>query len=300
MSHVAMFAGQGAQKPGMGKRLYDESILVRKLFDEAAAELHIDLASIIFNGSQEELTRSDVCQPAIFTVSFASWLVFKERFPQARFVCAGGLSLGEWGALCAAEVVTFSQTLKILQARGRFMQDACEAVPSAMVAVVGASPSQIEELEGLTGCTVANVNSPQQIVLSGSKEEIALAVQKAKELGIKRAIRLETAGAFHSKFMQRARDRLQEVLEGMEFMPPKMPVLSNVTGRGHPQDPGAIRELMLRQVTEKTNWAADVETARALGGKVFVEFGPGKVLGGLVKKIDPALETANAEDLIFG
>ena len=228
--------------------------------------------------------------------SYAAFLAFQKRNP-APFAAAAGLSLGEWGALCAAGVLDFDATLTVLEARGRFMQEACEAVPSGMIAIVGATPAQLEELCVKTGCTVANVNSAAQQVLSGSKEEIAAAATVAKDLGIKRAIPLATAGAFHSKYMQPAREKLAPVLDGITFSAPKMPVLSNVTGKPHVSDPAAIKATMLEQVTGTTNWAADVEAAKALGCTRFVEFGPGKVLSGLVKKIDAALTAVNVADL---
>jgi [acyl-carrier-protein] S-malonyltransferase len=166
-----------------------------------------------------------------------------------------------------------------------------------MIAIVGATPQQLAELCEKTSCTVANINSSAQQVLSGSKEAVAAAVTVAKELGIKRALPLATAGAFHSKFMDTAREKLATVLDDITFSSPKIPVLSNVTGKPHSDDPGEIKAMMLRQVTETTNWAADVEYAKELGCTTFVEFGPGKVLSGLVKKIDPALCVLNVADL---
>ena len=189
------------------------------------------------------------------------------------------------------------EAVKVLEARGRFMQEACEAAPSGMIAVVGASSDQLKALCERTGCTVANINSAAQQVLSGSKDAIAAAAAAAKELGIKRAIPLATAGAFHSPFMASAREKLAPVLDSVTFGIPRFPVLSNVTGRPHQSDPGAIKAAMLEQVTGTTNWAADVEAAKALGCTAFVEFGPGKVLSGLVKKIDAALATFNVSDV---
>ena len=222
--------------------------------------------------------------------------MFKKR-ANAEFICAAGLSLGEWGALTAAGVLDFESTLKVLEARGRFMQEACELEPSGMIAIVGASPDQLAALCEKSGCTVANINSSAQQVLSGSKEAIASAAVVAKELGIKRALPLATAGAFHSRFMAPAREKLAPVLDGIEFNAPKFPVLSNITGKPHSSDPGEIRAMMLEQVTGTTNWAADIETAKSLGCDRFVEFGPGKVLSGLIKKIDPALTTLNVADM---
>ena len=296
MADCCMFTGQGAQVPGMGKDFAESDASLMELFDKANGVLGFDLKKICFEGPAEELTKSNICQPAIFVTSYAAFTAFSKK-RTAPFAAAAGLSLGEWGALCAAGVLDFDSTLKVLEARGRFMQEACEAVPSGMIAIVGASPEQLDELCAKTGCTVANVNSAAQQVLSGSKDEIASAATVAKELGIKRAIPLATAGAFHSKFMQPARDKLASVLDGIAFGSPKFPVLSNVTGKPHSSDPAAIKAAMLEQVTEATNWAADVDAAKALGCTRFVEFGPGKVLSGLVKKIDAALTAVNVSDL---
>lgn len=296
MSDCCIFAGQGAQVPGMGKDFAEADAEAMALFDKANAVLGFDLKKICFEGPAEELTKSNVCQPAIFVTSYAAYLAFQKRRPTS-FACAAGLSLGEWGALCAAGVLDFDATLTVLEARGRFMQEACAATPSGMIAIVGASPDQLRELCEKTGCTVANINSAAQQVLSGSKDAVAQAATVAKELGLKRAIPLQTAGAFHSPFMAPAREKLAPVLDAVTFHAPQFPVLSNVTGQPHASDPGAIKALMLEQVTQTTNWAADVEAAKALGCTRFVEFGPGKVLSGLIKKIDAALVTANVSDL---
>ena len=297
MSKCCVFAGQGAQIPGMGKDFAEADAEVMGFFDKANAVLGFDLKKICFEGPAEELMKSNICQPAIFVTSFAAYTALKKK-KAVEFDCAAGLSLGEWGALCAAGVLDFDSTLKVLEARGRFMQEACEATPSGMIAIVGASSDQLKALCEATGCTVANVNSAAQQVLSGSKDQVAAAAEKAKELGIRRAVVLATAGAFHSPFMAPAREKLAAVLDTVEFRAPRFPVLSNVTGKAHSSDPAEIRRLMLEQVTGTTNWAADVAEAKALGCSTFVEFGPGKVLSGLVKKIDPALVTANVADLV--
>ena len=280
----------------MGKDFAEADAEAMALFDKANAVLGFDLKKICFEGPAEELTKSNVCQPAIFVTSYAAYRAFQKKRPTS-FACAAGLSLGEWGALCAAGVLDFDATLTVLEARGRFMQEACAATPSGMIAIVGASPDQLKALCERTGCTVANINSAAQQVLSGSKDAVAQAAAVAKELGIKRAIPLQTAGAFHSPFMAPAREKLAPVLDAIAFHAPQFPVLSNVTGQPHSSDPGAIKALMLEQVTQTTNWAADVEAAKALGCTRFVEFGPGKVLSGLIKKIDAALLTANVSDL---
>ena len=285
MNYCCIFAGQGAQVPGMGKDFAEADAEAMELFDKANAVLGFDLKKICFEGSAEELTKSNVCQPAIFVTSYAAYSAFQKKRP-TQFACAAGLSLGEWGALCAAGVLDFDSTL-----------EACEATPSGMIAIVGAAPDQLKALCEKTGCTVANVNSAAQQVLSGSKDAIAAAAAIAKELGIKRAIPLATAGAFHSRFMAPAREKLAKVLDGIVFSAPKFPVLSNVTGKPHSSDPGEIKAMMLEQVTGTTNWAADVETAKSIGCATFVEFGPGKVLSGLVKKIDATLVTFNVADI---
>ena len=248
-----IFAGQGAQVPGMGKDFAEADAEAMALFDKANAVLGFDLKKICFEGPAEELTKSNVCQPAIFVTSYAAYRALQKKRP-TPFACAAGLSLGEWGALCAAGVLDFDSTLTVLEARGRFMQEACEATPSGMIAIVGASAEQLAELCAKTGCTVANVNSAAQQVLSGSKDAVANAATVAKELGIKRAIPLATAGAFHSPFMAPAREKLAPILDA-------------------------------------------ITCAKAMGCTRFVEFGPGKVLSGLVKKIDAALVTANVGDL---
>ena len=296
MKTCCIFAGQGAQVPGMGQDFASRDSEIMSLYDEANEVLGFDLKSVCFEGPQEELTKSNICQPAIFVTSFAAYRALQKE-KNIAFSCAAGLSLGEWGALCVAGVLDFRSTLKVLEARGRFMQEACEATPSGMIAIVGASPEQLNALCEKTSCTVANVNSSAQVVLSGSKESIAQAAEEAKALGIKRAIPLATAGAFHSPFMASAREKLAPILDTIEFHAPTMPVLSNVTGRPHADDGETIKKTMLEQVTGTTNWAADVECAKSLGATRFVEFGPGKVLSGLVKKIDPTLETFNVADL---
>lgn len=280
----------------MGKDFAEADAEVMGFFDKADSVLGFDLKKICFEGPAEELTKSNICQPAIFVTSYAAYTMLKKK-KAVEFSCAAGLSLGEWGALCAAGVLDFDSTLKVLEARGRFMQEACEATPSGMIAIVGATGEQLKALCDQTGCTVANVNSSVQQVLSGSKEAIQKAATVAKELGIKRAIPLATAGGFHSPFMASAREKLAPILDEIVFNVPKFPVLSNVTGKPHECDPGAIKAMMLEQVTGTTNWAADVEFAKSLGATTFVEFGPGKVLSGLIKKIDASLVTANVSDM---
>jgi [acyl-carrier-protein] S-malonyltransferase len=291
---VCIFAGQGAQVPGMGKDLSADAGIAA-LFVRANDVLGFDLAKICFEGPAEELTRSNICQPAIFVVSVAAFRALQKRCPNVAFKMAAGLSLGEWTALHVSGVLDFDSTLKVLEARGRFMQQACEEHESGMISIMGATAEQLQTICQKAGITVANINSDAQVVLSGLKTGIAVAAQTAAELGVK-AIVLNVAGAFHSPLMASARTKLADVIDGVAFQSPSLPVLSNVTGKLHGSDPAAIKDAMLRQVTESVRWCDCVRCAIGAGVKDFVEFGPGKVLSGLVKRIDKTVNTFNVQD----
>ena len=292
---VCVFAGQGAQVPGMGKDLAADNEIAA-LFTCANAVLGFDLAKICFEGPAEDLTKSNICQPAIFTVSVAAFRAFQKRCPQVTFKMAAGLSLGEWTALHVAGVLDFDSALKVLEARGRFMQQACEEQPGGMVSIMGATAEQLQTICDKAGLTVANINSDAQVVLSGCKDGIAAAVQVAGELGVK-AIPLPVAGAFHSPLMASARTKLASVIDSVTFQAPQIPVLANVSGELHSSDPAAIKDAMLRQVTESVRWCDCVKTAVGAGAKNFVEFGPGKVLSGLIRRIDKGVNTFNVQDV---
>ncbi|MEI7900070.1 MAG: ACP S-malonyltransferase [bacterium] len=292
---VCIFAGQGAQALGMGKDLA-EDVEIGALFERANTVLGFDLAKVCFEGPAEELTKSNICQPAIFTVSLAAFRAFQKRCPRAVFKMAGGLSLGEWTALHVAGVLDFDSALTVLEARGRFMQQACDAQPSGMISIMGATAEQLRMLCDKADITVANINSDAQVVLSGRKDGIAVAAQVAGELGVK-AIVLNVAGAFHSPLMESARTQLTAVLDRVTFQTPIMPVLANVSGTLHSSDPAAIKDAMLRQVTDSVRWCDCVKTAMNAGLKDFVEFGPGKVLSGLIKRIDKSVNTFNVQDV---
>lgn len=293
--NCCVFAGQGAQVPGMGKD-FAQDPAISALFARANEVLGFDLAKICFEGPAEELTKSNICQPAIFVVSVAAFETFKKRCPAVSFDMAAGLSLGEWTALYAAGVLDFDSTLKVLEARGRFMQEACEAQPSGMISIMGATAEQLKMLCEKSGCGVSNLNTSAQTVLSGTKEEVAACEAAAKEAGIK-AIVLTVAGAFHSKFMMPAREKLAAVLEGISFSAPKMPVLANVSGAFHDPDPVAIKEAMLRQVTESVHWLDCMQTAVKEGTTAMFEFGPGGVLSRMMKRIDKTVAATAVADL---
>jgi len=292
---VCVFAGQGAQVPGMGKDLAADAEIAA-LFTRANEVLGFDLASVCFEGPAEELTKSNVCQPAIFTVSVAAFRALQKKCPQLTFKTAAGLSLGEWTALHIAGVLDFESALKVLEARGRFMQQACEEQSSGMISIMGASAEQLQTICEKAGLTVANINSDAQVVLSGLKTGVATAATVAAELGVK-AIPLNVAGAFHSPLMASAREKLAAVLDGVTFQAPQMPVLANVTGALHSSDPAAIKDAMLRQVTDSVRWSDCIKAAIGDGAKTFVEFGPGKVLSGLIRRIDKSVGTLNVADV---
>jgi [acyl-carrier-protein] S-malonyltransferase len=292
---VCVFAGQGAQAVGMGKDLAAADPAVMALFDRANQVTGVDLKKIVFEGPMEELTKSSNCQPAIFVTSVACWTAFRKQYPAATFKMAAGLSLGEWTALHAAGVLDFDSTLRVLEARGRFMQQACEEQAGGMISVMGATQDQLKEICAKTGLVMANINSDAQVVLSGAKAGVDEAAKLAAAAGLK-GIVLPVAGAFHSPLMASARERLAAVLKDVAFKTPAMPVLANVTGQPHAADGAAIRDAMLRQVTESVRWADCIRTAMAAGAGTFVEFGPGKVLSGLIKRIDKQNATFNVSD----
>ena len=287
------FAGQGAQFPGMGKDLAEADPEIMALFDKANDVLGFDLKKLCFEGPAEALTRSDVCQPAIFTVSMACHAAFRKRC-DAPAAAAAGLSLGEWTALCAAGVLDFETTLRVLQARGKYMQEACEAKPSGMISIMGATPEQLAAICEGSGCTVSNINSDSQQVISGTHEAVAKAAELAAAQGVKNVV-LQVAGAFHSPFMTPARERLAAFVKDIPFAKPQIPVLSNATGAFHEDDGEAIKAAMLRQVDSPVHFSDCVKAVMAPGA-LFLELGPGKVLSGLIRRIDRANAVANVQD----
>ncbi len=290
-----LFPGQGAQAVGMGRDLAEHFPECRALFDRAGKVLGFDLAKACFEGPIEQLTRSSVAQPAIFVVSAAAWLALQLRRPGLKVAAAAGLSSGEWAALYAAGVLSFEDSLRVLEARGRFMQDACEEHAGGMLSLIGLDLAGAEKLARDSGVEVANLNSPEQTVLSGSREGIDRAEAGAKMAGAKKAVRLNVAGAFHSSLMTTAARRLEEFLAAIPFGAPTMPVLSNVTGQPH-GDPESIRQLMVRQVTSSVRWVDDVRWMQGQGVTQYAECGPGKVLAGLVRRIDNGATVHNIQD----
>jgi [acyl-carrier-protein] S-malonyltransferase len=295
MKTAILFPGQGAQAVGMGKDLAEAFPAAKALFDRASAVLGYDLAQICFAGPIERLTQSCYAQPAIFVASLAALAALKQVKPGVQFAAAAGLSSGEWTALHLAGVVSFEDTLKILEVRGQAMQAACEERPGTMMSVIGADPALLAKIAQEVGVELANFNSPEQTVLSGTKAGMDAAEAALKAAGVRKAIRLNVAGAFHSSLMASAAQKLESALANVAFHAPQMPVVSNVTGQFH-TTPAELRKLMVRQVTGSVQWVQDVQRLQAEGVQAFVECGPGKVLTGLVKRIDKQAALYNISD----
>lgn len=291
MKRAILFPGQGSQSVGMGRDFYETIPECKTLFDKANDVLGYDIAAICFDGPEEELKKSHNTQPAIFTVSAAAFTALKLKNPEVTFDYAAGHSLGEWGALYAAGVISFEDTVRVLKARGEFIQAACEANPGAMLAVINLDRVALETIAAEAGVTLANINSPEQIVLSGTAEGIARAEVLCKEAGAKRALPLPVAGAFHSPLMQSAADQLAALLEEIQLNEPLMPVLSNVTGLPH-EGVEAIRVNMIAQITGSVRWVECMQWLVAQGVTEAVECGPGKVLAGLMKRIDKTVSVS--------
>ncbi|OQW95631.1 MAG: [acyl-carrier-protein] S-malonyltransferase [Verrucomicrobia bacterium A1] len=291
-----LFPGQGAQAVGMGRDLAEQIPAAAAMFRRAGEVLGFDLARVCFEGPEAELTRSDRAQPAIFVVSAACAEALTLAKPGLAWAFTAGHSLGEWTALYAAGVVSFDDALRVLQARGRFMQQACEQNPGAMLAVLGLPREAVEQVAARSGAEVANFNEPAQTVLSGTREAIDAAERVAGELKAKRAVRLPVAGAFHSSLMKPAADQLAGLLAGIDFKAPRFPVMSNATGAPH-GGPDETRREMVRQVTSSVRWVDIVQYLAAQGVGRYVECGPGRVLTGLVKRIDREAELHTIPDL---
>ena len=292
MSKIAfLFPGQGAQKVGMGKQLADSLPAARALYDEASEILGYDLAKLCFEGPAEKLDSTVYSQPALFVTSLAALEQLRSESPDVVLACEGaaGLSLGEYTALVFAGVMDFPSGLRLVQQRGRAMQDAADATPSGMVSILGLERAQVEELcqQARSGdvLQIANMLCPGNIVVSGGNAACERVADLATQAGAMKVIPLAVAGAFHTPIMDPASPKLEAALNDVELAKPEIPVYSNVDAKTH-LNPGEIRDLLVRQVVSPVLWEDSLRAMIADEYSQFYEVGPGRVLRGLLKRID--------------
>ncbi|MCR5520124.1 MAG: ACP S-malonyltransferase [Bacteroidales bacterium] len=281
-----VFPGQGAQFPGMGKDLYENSPKAKALMDKANDILGFRITDIMFNGTPDELKATKVTQPAIFIHSVALALC-SEGLPAPDMT--GGHSLGEFSALVAAGAVSFEDGLRLVAVRANEMQKCCEKVPGTMAAIIGLPTETVEQIcESTEGIVIAaNYNCDGQIVISGENEAVLAACEACKAAGAKRALPLAVSGAFHSPLMEPARAELAKAIEATEVKAPRCPIYQNVTAQPE-TDPVRIKDNLLKQLTSPVRWTQSVKNMLADGADDFLELGPGTVLQGLVKRISGA------------
>ena len=280
-----LFSGQGAQKVGMGRSLYEHSPTARALYDEANRILGWDLKKVCFEGPEAELTQTKVCQPALFVHGLALHAILQEQGRLGDVQFALGLSLGEITALTAAGVFDFATGLKVVAERGRLMQLACEQTVGGMAAVLGEEREKVAELCREFGIETANFNAPGQIIISGEKSQVDAAVAGAKERGMRKVMPLNVAGAYHSRLMEPARAAFAQFHADIPFAVPQLTVFANSTGQPV-SDPAAIREALIQQVVSSVLWEDCMRGAAAAGVTEFWELGPGGVLAGLARRTE--------------
>jgi len=293
---VLLFSGQGAQKVGMGKEWVESSATARKMVAQADQALGFSISEIMLDGPDEELTKTSRCQPALYLHGLIGLALIRERLPDLVPVAAAGLSLGEFTAHAAAGSFSFEDGLRLVARRGEFMEAACLATQGAMAALLGGDEAQVRALAAAADVDVANLNAPGQIVLSGTAAGIDSAIARAKEFGVRKAIKLNVAGAYHSRLMQSAQDQLAAELEKVAIQSPSLPVVCNF-GAVPVSDPDEIRLMLKNQVTGSVRWTESIQALIGMGHRTFLELGPGKVLAGLVSKIDKDVIVHSVEDL---
>ncbi len=292
MSLAFVFPGQGSQKVGMGRELYDAHPGVREVFDKAAAVLGFDIARLCFEGPEAELTATLNAQPAILTLSYACYELARAEGITARVVA--GHSLGEYTALIAAGVLPFEDAVRLVRRRGELMHQASEGT---MAAILGLSAEQIAEAcREATGIVQpANFNAPGQIVISGEVAAVEAAMTIAQNKGASRVVKLPVSGAFHSPLMREAAEQMAQLIQAAPVSTAQIPTVTNVTGEVA-QSAEEIRSALVRQMTSAVLWEKSVQTMWNLGVRTFVELGPGRVLSGLIRRIEKEATTLNVED----
>ncbi|MBS1751827.1 MAG: ACP S-malonyltransferase [Bacteroidetes bacterium] len=295
MKHAFVFPGQGSQFPGMGKTLFEENTLAREMFEQANTIAGFRISDIMFTGSDEDLKQTKVTQPAIFLHS----VILYKTLTNTRPDMVAGHSLGEFSALVANGTLSFEDGLKLVIVRANAMQKACEINPSSMAAVLALDDRKVEEvcaaIQQETGEIVvpANYNCPGQLVISGSTKGIEIAIQRMKEAGAKRALALPVGGAFHSPLMEPAKKELAAAVEATIFNAPTCPVYQNFSA-SPVIDPATIKKNIIDQLTGAVRWTQSVQRMIADGATQFTEVGPGKVLQGLIAKIDKNVTATGA------
>ena len=292
-----LFAGQGAQVVGMGKELSEKYPTAQALFQKADEILGYGLSNIIFDGPEEELTRTEHAQPAIFLMSWVAFSLLKELAPQLNYEATSGLSLGELSALTAAGVFSFEEGLALVHKRGIYMQEACEETEGGMAAIIGLEPALLSYVFEQAGVEIANLNCPGQLVISGETPKIIHACELARAKGAKRALPLAVAGAYHSSLMAGAQPKLKAALAETVMAPPKLDVISNVTALPHEKSVESIAETLVRQVTSPVLFEDSLRYLIDNGFIRFIEVGPGTVLSGFLRRITKEVEILNVSDM---
>jgi [acyl-carrier-protein] S-malonyltransferase len=290
-----LFAGQGAQCVGMGRNLAEQFSAAADLFRQADEILGRNLCDVAWHGPIEELTKTSNCQPALYIHALAALAALREVFGEFEVDGAAGLSLGEITAHAAAGTFDFATGLKLVEKRGEFMDEACETTQGGMAAMIGGLENDVRRLAADEDVDIANINAPNQIVISGELANVETAVGVAKEYGIGRAMMLNVAGAYHSRLMESAYVKLEKVLADVPMQAPHFPVISNVTGE-EVQTPEEIRETLRDQVTGTVRWTDCIQRLIRLGCDFFIELGPGNVLAGLLKRTNRDINVMSVGD----